>query len=254
MAFADPAYSLWLLLLIGAAAVLYSSVGHGGASGYLAVMALFGLDPALMKPAALTMNIFVAALVLVRLTPAGHFNRRLFVPLVIGSTPMAFLGGAFLITAGAYKVILGVCLLLAFWRLLWERRDVEVTQIPSAWLTIPIGAVLGFVAGLTGVGGGIFLSPLLLFFYWTKHARQRGNRRGLHPGQFGCRTRRLRHRDTELAARHSVAGGGRRRRRTAGIGALRSPYSTGATAKDSRHRPGHRRPEDDRYRITTRGH
>lgn len=167
MAFADPAYSLWLLLLIGAAAVLYSSVGHGGASGYLAVMALFGLDPALMKPAALTMNIFVATLVLVRLTPAGHFNRRLFVPLVIGSTPMAFLGGAFLITASAYKVILGVCLLLAFWRLLWERQDVEVTQTPSAWLTIPIGAVLGFVAGLTGVGGGIFLSPLLLFFYWT---------------------------------------------------------------------------------------
>jgi uncharacterized membrane protein YfcA len=167
VAFAEPTFSLWLLLMVATAAVLYSSVGHGGASGYLAAMALFGLDPALMKPAALTMNIFVAAVVLVRLAPAGHFNRRLFLPLVIGSTPMAFVGGAFLITASAYKIILGVCLLLAFWRLLWEQRDEGVTDTPSAWLTVPIGAALGFVAGMTGVGGGIFLSPLLLFFHWT---------------------------------------------------------------------------------------
>jgi hypothetical protein len=167
VAFAEPTFSLWLLLMVATAAVLYSSVGHGGASGYLAAMALFGLDPALMKPAALTMNIFVATVVLVRLAPAGHFNRRLFLPLVIGSTPMAFVGGAFLITASAYKIILGVCLLLAFWRLLWEQRDEGVTDTPSAWLTVPIGAALGFVAGMTGVGGGIFLSPLLLFFHWT---------------------------------------------------------------------------------------
>lgn len=167
MAFAEPTFSLWLLLMVAAAAVLYSSVGHGGASGYLAAMALFGLDPALMKPAALTMNIFVATVVLVRLAPAGHFNRKLFLPLVIGSTPMAFVGGAFLITASAYKIILGVCLLLAFWRLLWEQRDEGVTDTPSAWLTVPIGAALGFVAGMTGVGGGIFLSPLLLFLHWA---------------------------------------------------------------------------------------
>ncbi len=167
MAFAEPIFSLWLVLLVATAAVLYSSVGHGGASGYLAAMALFGLDPALMKPAALTMNIFVTTVVLVRLAPAGHFNRRLFLPLVIGSTPMAFLGGAFMITASAYKSILGVCLLFAFWRLLWERRDDDVTHPPSAWLTVPVGAVLGFVAGMIGVGGGIFLSPLLLFFHWT---------------------------------------------------------------------------------------
>ena len=167
MAFAEPTFSLWLLLMVATAAVLYSSVGHGGASGYLAAMALFGLDPALMKPAALTMNIFVAAVVLVRLAPAGHFNPRLFLPLVIGSIPMAFVGGAFLITASAYKIILGVCLLLAFWRLLWEQRDEGVTDTPSAWLTVPIGAALGFIAGMTGVGGGIFLSPLLLFLHWT---------------------------------------------------------------------------------------
>jgi len=167
VALAEPTFSLWLLLMVATAAMLYSSVGHGGASGYLAAMALFGLDPALMKPAALTMNIFVATVVLVRLAPAGHFNRRLFLPLVIGSTPMAFVGGAFLITASAYKLILGVCLLLAFWRLLWDQRDEGVTGTPSAWLTVPIGAVLGFVAGMTGVGGGIFLSPLLLFLHWT---------------------------------------------------------------------------------------
>jgi uncharacterized membrane protein YfcA len=167
VAFTEPTFSLWLLLLVATAAVLYSSVGHGGASGYLAAMAVFGLDPALMKPAALSMNIFVTAVVLVRLAPAGHFNHRLFVPLVIGSMPMAFLGGAFLVTASVYKVILGVCLLFAFWRLLWERRDEDVTRPPSPWLTVPIGAVLGFVAGMIGVGGGIFLSPLLLFFHWT---------------------------------------------------------------------------------------
>ena len=92
---------------------------------------------------------------------------QLFLPLVIGSTPMAFVGGAFLITASAYKIILGVCLLLAFWRLLWEQRDEGVTDTPSAWLTVPIGAALGFIAGMTGVGGGIFLSPLLLFLHWT---------------------------------------------------------------------------------------
>ena len=80
MAFAEPIFSLWLVLLVATAAVLYSSVGHGGASGYLAAMALVGLDPALMKPAALTMNIFVTTVVLVRLAPAGHFNRRLFLP------------------------------------------------------------------------------------------------------------------------------------------------------------------------------
>jgi len=163
----DPAMSFWLLALIAIAAVLYSSVGHGGASGYLAAMALFGLEPAMMKPAALTMNIFVTTLVLARLTRAGYFNWRLFLPFAAGSLPLAFVGGAWTLNASAYRVIVGIALLLATWRLLWQGAGSDRVQPPSAWIAVPVGAVLGFVSGLTGVGGGIFLSPLLLLFNWT---------------------------------------------------------------------------------------
>ena len=163
----DPSVSTWLLLFIAIAAILYSSVGHGGASGYLAAMALFGLEPALMKPAALTMNIFVTALVLTRMSRAGLFNWRLFVPFAIASVPMAFIGGAYTINSAAYKVMVGVALLLSMWRLLWEGNDSDRIKMPRLWVALPVGGLLGLVSGLTGVGGGIFLSPLLLFFHWT---------------------------------------------------------------------------------------
>jgi uncharacterized membrane protein YfcA len=142
-------------------------VGHGGASGYLAAMALFGLEPALMKPAVLTMNIFVTVLVLWRISGAGLFNWRLFMPFAIASVPMAFIGGAYTINSTAYKVMVGLALLLAMWRLLWEGKDSDRIQAPVLWVALPVGAVLGLVSGLTGVGGGIFLSPLLLLFHWT---------------------------------------------------------------------------------------
>ena len=160
-------FSLIFLGSIAVAAILYSSVGHGGASGYLAVMALFGLEPALMKPAALTMNIFVTVLVLARLNKAGHFNWRLFTPFVIASMPMAFLGGAYTINSSAYKIIVGIALLLAVLRMVWKSHDDYECRIPPIPVAIIVGGVLGFVSGLTGVGGGIFLSPLLLFFHWT---------------------------------------------------------------------------------------
>jgi uncharacterized membrane protein YfcA len=163
----DPSVSLWLLLFVAFAAVLYSSVGHGGASGYLAAMALFGLEPAMMKPAALTMNIFVTVLVLWRMSGAGLFNWRLFMPFALASVPMAFIGGAYTINSAAYKVLVGLALLLAMWRLLWEGDDSDRIQAPVLWVALPVGAVLGLVSGLTGVGGGIFLSPLLLLFHWT---------------------------------------------------------------------------------------
>ena len=167
MEFMDPSFSIWLLLLIGVAAVLYSSVGHGGASGYLAAMALFGLEPAVMKPAALTMNIFVTLLVLARLSHAGHFNWRLFLPFAVASVPMAFIGGAWTIDSPAYKYLVGIALLFAMWRLLWSGKDPEILHLPSLPVALLVGGVLGFIAGLTGVGGGIFLSPLLLLFNWT---------------------------------------------------------------------------------------
>ena len=161
----DPSISPWLLLFVAVAAILYSSVGHGGASGYLAAMALFGLEPAMMKPAALTMNIFVTVLVLWRMT--GPFNWRLFMPFAVASVPMAFIGGAYTINSSAYRVMVGLALLLAMWRLLWEGDDSDRIQRPVLWVALLVGAVLGLVSGLTGVGGGIFLSPLLLLFHWT---------------------------------------------------------------------------------------
>lgn len=163
----DPAISSWLLLFVAFAAILYSSVGHGGASGYLAAMALFGLEPAAMKPAALTMNIFVTLLVLARMSRTGYFNWRLFLPLTLASVPMAIIGGAWTIHSSAYRVMIGIALLLAMWRLLWEGDGRERIVLPALWTLLPIGAVLGLVSGLTGVGGGIFLSPLLLLFGWT---------------------------------------------------------------------------------------
>ena len=163
----DPSISLWLLLFVASMAILYSSVGHGGASGYLAAMALFGLEPNMMKPAALTMNIFVTVLILWRFSRAGPFNWRLFLPFAFASVPMAFIGGAYTINSSIYRVMVGLALLLAMWRLLWECTDSDCIQSPALWVALPVGAVLGLVSGLTGVGGGIFLSPLLLLFHWS---------------------------------------------------------------------------------------
>ena len=158
---------LELLALIFVAATLYSSVGHGGASGYLAVMALFSLAPTVMKPAALTMNIFVASLVSFRLIRAGYFKARLFWPFAIGSIPAAYLGGTYVITDTTYKYIVGAALLIAAIRLFQQSQDRPALATPKPWITLPTGAALGFLSGLTGVGGGIFLSPILLFLRWT---------------------------------------------------------------------------------------
>ncbi len=156
-----------LLLAILLAAILYSSVGHGGASGYLAAMALFGLAPQVMRPAALVMNIFVAGTVFVRLYRAGHFNVRLFVPFAAASVPMAFVGGAYTIGDRTYYYIVAVVLLAAAVRLFVEPGDRPATGTPRFWIAMPIGAATGLLAGLTGIGGGIFLSPILLFLRWT---------------------------------------------------------------------------------------
>lgn len=156
-----------LLAFIAVAAVLYSAVGHGGASGYLAVMALFGMTPAFMKPAALTMNIVVAGLVFYRLWRAGHFDALLFWPFALGSIPLAFIGGALTLPGGVYKLIVAVALLVAASRLLWKTQEHDATTTPNHWLALASGAGLGFLSGLTGVGGGIFLSPLLLLLRWS---------------------------------------------------------------------------------------
>jgi uncharacterized membrane protein YfcA len=157
-----------------AVAVLYSSVGHAGASGYLAVLALAGLAPEAMKPTGLVLNLVVATVGAIQFTRAGHFSWRTFWPFAVASVPAAYLGGALKLPVDAYKAVVGVVLLLSAVRLMWTARRATAEQdaradahVPPRAAALPIGAGLGFLSGLTGVGGGIFLSPLLLFLGWA---------------------------------------------------------------------------------------
>ncbi|URD59792.1 sulfite exporter TauE/SafE family protein [Sphingomonas sp. KRR8] len=163
-------HSVWLLaflMLVGAA--LYSSVGHGGASAYLALMALFGVPPAVMKPTALVLNLIVAGLGSARYIRAGQFRWRTLWPFLIGAMPFAFLGGWLKLPGETYKLLVGGVLLVSAVRLLWPReiRALNETHDPPIWLGVLLGCVIGLLSGLTGTGGGIFLSPLLLFFAWS---------------------------------------------------------------------------------------
>ena len=159
--------ALLIALLIVGVAILYSAVGHGGASGYLAVMALMQVAPATMKPAALMLNIAVTSLVFWRLRRAGLFNARLFWPFALGSVPFAFLGGATPIGDATYKYIVAAALAVAALRLFVPPAEHSARRAPPPWLAGAIGAGLGYLSGITGVGGGIFLSPLLLLLRWA---------------------------------------------------------------------------------------
>lgn len=154
-------------MFVGAA--LYSSVGHGGASAYLALMALFGLPPTIMKPTALVLNLIVAGIGSVRYLKAGQFRWRTLWPFLLGAIPFAFLGGAIKLPGDIYKPLVGIVLLLSAARLLWptEIRALRETRDPPLLLAILLGAGIGLLSGLTGTGGGIFLSPLLLFLAWS---------------------------------------------------------------------------------------
>ncbi len=158
---------LMLVPAIFVAAILYSSVGHGGASGYLAVMALAGLAPMAMKPAVLTMNIFVTVLVFARLYRAGHFDVRLFLPFAAASLPMAFLGGTLNLEMSLFRIIVGLALLIAALRMFVQTESQSQQKPVNWWIAAPVGAVLGLISGLTGVGGGIYLSPIVLLLGWT---------------------------------------------------------------------------------------
>ena len=159
-------YSFILLVTIGLMAVLYSSVGHGGASGYLAAMALWGLLPEEMRPAALLMNIVVTSWLLYRFNPYKLMPYKLFWPLAIASTPLAFVGGLVKIDAQVYQLLVGTMLLLATMRMLMVNKEAESTQEPAMSVVVLVGVILGFCAGLTGIGGGVFLSPIVLIFGW----------------------------------------------------------------------------------------
>ena len=166
-----------LALLILAAATLYSSVGHGGASGYLAAMALFGLAPATMKPTALCLNVLVASIATFRFWRAGCFSWSLFWPFAVASIPLAVVGGAITLPTAIYKQVVGLTLLYAAFRLFLftpAKADQTATRTVPFALAILLGALIGLLSGLTGVGGGIFLSPLLLLMGWADTRRTAG--------------------------------------------------------------------------------
>jgi len=158
---------VFICLAIFAVAVLYSSVGHAGASGYIATLTLFGLSPASIKPTALILNILVACIGTYQFWRAGHFSWNLFWPFAILSVPFAFLGGYLIIPAHVLRVIVGGVLLCSALRLFFARKEPENIHAPHLTAAIPVGAGIGFLSGITGTGGGIFLTPILLFFRWT---------------------------------------------------------------------------------------
>ena len=164
--------TLIALLSVGmlVAAFAYASVGHGGASAYIAAMALAGVAPAEMRPIALSLNLLVSGIGTYKFWRAGYFRWRLFWPFAVVSIPLAFLGGAITLPGHAYKILVGVVLIYAAWQL-WRSskagEEMREVREPPVWLAMAVGAALGFLAGLTGVGGGIFLSPLLLIAGWA---------------------------------------------------------------------------------------
>ncbi len=163
--------TLVIAILFFATAALYASVGHAGASGYLAVMGLFSFAPTVMKPTALALNILVALVATVQFFRARLFSWNLFWPFAVVSIPAAFVGGAVTLPARGYKILVGVVLLYAA---VWMFRSARQLQSltapatpPALRMALPVGLVIGLLSGLTGVGGGIFLSPLILYLGWA---------------------------------------------------------------------------------------
>jgi uncharacterized protein len=162
----EVAVVFYILLFI--VAFLYASVGHGGASGYLALMALFSMAPDVMKPTALLLNLFVSLTSFIQFYRGGHFKWALFWPFAIASIPLAFVGGMVHIEASIYKKLLGLLLLIPVARFLFFRNiAVEEIRPSNTALSLLVGAVIGFLSGLIGIGGGIILSPVLLLLKWS---------------------------------------------------------------------------------------
>jgi uncharacterized membrane protein YfcA len=172
----DSSTIVWIALLMALAAALYSTVGHGGASAYLAIMALFAVAPEAMRPTALALNLIVAGFAGLRYWWAGQINLRLLAAFVATAAPAAFLGGALPMAPDFYRPLVGVLLWAAAARMFWQpaRLAEREPSPPSLAIALPVGAGLGLLAGLTGTGGGIFLSPLIILFGWEDARRTAG--------------------------------------------------------------------------------
>ena len=163
----DPT-TIFIIVAIFIVAVLYSSVGHGGASGYLAVMAFLSVAPEVTRPTALVLNLFVASIATIQFYRSGYFSWRIFLPFAVASIPLAFVGGMIHLPTNVYKIILGAVLVFAAFRLAINLKgDEDVREPPIVWGLL-IGAVIGLLSGLVGVGGGIFLTPVLLLARWSE--------------------------------------------------------------------------------------
>lgn len=155
-------------LILFVIAALYAAVGHGGASGYLALMALYGVAPKEMKPTALVLNLFVSLTAFIQYYRGGHFKLRTFIPIAIASIPLAFVGGMIHIEDHLYKRILGILLLFPVIRFFFFKspKDSELKD-PQIYLSLIFGGIIGLLSGMIGIGGGILLSPVLILLKWT---------------------------------------------------------------------------------------
>lgn len=159
---------LLFFALLFIVAFLYSSVGHGGASGYLALMAIFAISPLIMKPTALLLNLFVSSVSFIQFYRGGHFKWKIFWPFALASVPLSFVGGTMAIDSNFYKKILGALLLIPVVRFFFfkntEPKDLKPTNFV---LSLLVGGIIGLLSGMIGIGGGIILSPILLLLKWT---------------------------------------------------------------------------------------
>ena len=160
---------IYFLLLIFIVAFMYASVGHGGASGYLALMVLFGISPVVMRSSALVLNIFVSAIAFIQYYRQGHFKWNILWPFIILSIPLSFIGAKIHIETHTYKIILAICLLIATLRLLGvfgKNTGMQIREV-KFFPALIIGGILGFISGMIGIGGGILLSPILILLCWA---------------------------------------------------------------------------------------
>ena len=159
--------SLLFLICIAVIALFYGSVGHGGATGYLALMAIFNFSPIVMKPTALVLNLVVSSIAFYHYYRSGSFKSTLFIPFSVGSIPLSFLGGYIDVDPSLYKKILAVLLLISVFKLLpFGTKNGNKKKKLSLITALSIGAGIGFFSGLIGIGGGIILSPLIVLFNW----------------------------------------------------------------------------------------